>query len=161
ELKWPMSVIRLKGENRETIEQAGSQLLNTWKNYQDHEANIIPYTNDTSHNTVTPRASYSDGQFERDLLHRNYSTNEQYQMGIFHPHEEVHHIKKENIGLIEVMGLAGLPARLKQELEEIKAFLLNKSSEVAAYHETWAAQLKQQYGQLQNDQEATAIIQKE
>src|SRR5699024_3476736 len=82
-------------------------------------------------------------------------------MGIFHPHEEVHHIKKENIGLIEVMGLAVLPARLKQELEEIKAFLLNKSSEVAAYHEAWAAQLKQQYDQLQNDQEATAIIQKE
>src|SRR5699024_12000335 len=82
-------------------------------------------------------------------------------MGIFHPHEEVHHIKKENIGLIEVMGRAVLPARLKQELEEIKACLLNESPKVAAYHETWAAQLKEQYRQLQNDQEATAIIQKE
>lgn len=160
-LKWPMSVIRLKGENKETLVQAGSHLLNTWKNYQDQEANIIPYTNDTSHNTVTPIARYSDGQFELDIVLRNNRTNEQYPMGIFHPHEEVHHIKKENIGLIEVMGLAVLPARLKQELEEIKAFLLNESPKVAAYHETWAAQLKQQYGQLQNDQEATAIIQKE
>src|SRR5699024_10528476 len=92
---------------------------------------------------------------------RNNRTNEQYPMGIFHPHEEVHHIKKENIGLIEVMGLAVLPARLKQELEEIKAFLLNESPKVADYHETWAAQLKQQYGQLQNDQKTNAIIQKE
>src|SRR5699024_3681977 len=91
----------------------------------------------------------------------NNRTNEQYPMGIFHPHEEVHHIKKENIGLIEVMGLADLPARLKQELEEIKAFLLNESQKDAAYHETWAAQLKQQYGLDQNDQEATAMIQEE
>src|SRR5699024_4038748 len=82
-------------------------------------------------------------------------------MGTYHQYEKVHHIKKENIGLIEVMGLAVWPARLKQELEEIKAFLLNETPKVAAYHETWAAQLKQQYGQLQNDQEAIAIIQKE
>src|SRR5699024_1191810 len=126
-LKWPMSVIRLKGENRETLVQAGSHLLNTWKNYQDQEANIIPYTNDTSHNTVTPIARYSDGQFELAIILRNNRTNEQDLKGILHPHEEVHHIKKENIGLSEVMGLAVLSSRLKQELEVIKAFLLSKS----------------------------------
>src|SRR5699024_7180198 len=92
-LKWPMSVIRLKGENRETLVQAGSHLLNTWKNYQDQEANIIPYTNDTSHNTVTPIARYSDGQFELDIVLRNNLTNQQSPMRICHPQEEVQRMK--------------------------------------------------------------------
>src|SRR5699024_1127093 len=127
-LKWPMSVIRLKGENRETLVQAGSHLLNTWKNYQEQEANIIPYTNDTSHNTVTPIARYSDGQFELDIVHRNNRPTDQYRIRIFHQHEEVHHFMYEIIGLIEVIGIAVLAARLKHKMVEIKAFLLNKSS---------------------------------
>src|SRR5699024_12668066 len=98
----------LKGENRETLVQAGSHLLNTWKNYQDQEANIIPYTNDTSHNTVTPIARYSDAQFELDIVLRNNRTNEQYPMGIFHPHEEANHSKKEHIGLIVAIVLSFL-----------------------------------------------------
>src|SRR5699024_11134064 len=153
-----MSVIRLKGENRETLVQADSHLLNTWKNYQDQEANIIPDTNDTCHNTVTPISRYSDGQFELDIVLRNNRTNEQYPMAIFHPHEDVHHIKKENIGLIEVMGLAVLPARLKEELEDIKKFLLGKPSEVASYHAPWAEQMKEKYGTFSNLEEAEATL---
>lgn len=160
-LTWPMSVVRLRSQNKHDLVQAADHLFKVWKNYQDVSADIIPYTDETPHNTVTPIARFRDGQFELDIVLRNNRTNDQYPMGIFHPHEEVHHIKKENIGLIEVMGLAVLPARLKQELEEIKAFLLDKTAHVAAYHEDWADQIKQKYGQLQDAEDAASIIQKE
>lgn len=110
---------------------------------------------------MTPIIRFRDGQFELDLVLRNNRTSEDYPMGIFHPHEDVHHIKKENIGLIEVMGLTVLPARLKEELEDIKAFLLGENSDVASYHMPWAEQMKNEHGLLTSPEEAESILHKE
>src|SRR5699024_8823354 len=124
-LNWPMSTIRLRAQNKEGMVQAANHILNVWGQYQDEKADIKAFTDQTPHNTITPIARSRDGKFELDLVLRNNRATDKYPMGIFHPHDDVHHIKKENIGLIEVMGLAVLPARLKTELQDIKAFLLN------------------------------------
>jgi len=100
-------------------------------------------------------------KFELDLVLRNNRTTEEHTLGIFHPHTDVHHIKKENIGLIEVMGPAVLPARLKDELVEIKKFLLDQTSAVAPYHQEWAEQMKDQYGELSKLEEIEPILEKE
>jgi UDPglucose--hexose-1-phosphate uridylyltransferase len=121
-------------------------------------ANIVAYTENTPHNTVTPIARNRDGIYELDLVLRNNRTTDEHPLGIFHPHSDVHHIKKENIGLIEVMGLAVLPPRLKDELTEIKRFLLGQSSQVAAYHQDWAEQIRNEYGTLTNSEEAESIL---
>lgn len=160
-LKWPLSVIRLKAAEKGSIVRAADHILTTWRNYTDKQANIVAFSDDTPHNTITPIARIRDGKFELDLVLRNNRTTDEHPLGIFHPHADVHHIKKENIGLIEVMGLAVLPARLKDELAEIKHFLLGRSEEVAAYHQEWANQMKDAYGELSNSEEATAILQKE
>lgn len=160
-LNWPMSVVRLRGADKENLVETGAHILNVWKQYEDDAVNIIPFTGDTPHNTVTPIARFRNGQFELDLVLRNNRTSEDYPMGIFHPHEDVHHIKKENIGLIEVMGLAVLPARLKEELEDIKAFLLGENSDVASYHMPWAEQMKNEHGLLTSPEEAELILHKE
>lgn len=160
-LNWPMSVIRLCGQNKNDIVQAADHIFTVWKKYQDMQANIIPFTGKTPHNTVTPIARVRDGKFELDIVLRNNRTTEEYPLGIFHPHEDVHHIKKENIGLIEVMGLAVLPARLKVELQEVKEFLIDSSQPVAEQHMEWASQLNGKYGKVNSSDEAEAIIQKE
>src|SRR5699024_8044858 len=129
--------------------------------YTDASQDIFAETENTPHNTVTPIARKRGQLFELDIVLRNNRTSETYPMGIFHPHEDVHHIKKENIGLIEVMGLAVLPARLKEELEDIKEFLLGKTSEVASYHAPWAEQMKEKYGTFSNLEEAEVTLQKE
>jgi len=116
-IKWPMSVIRLKSKCRQKITAAAVAILEKWKNYEDASADIIPYSGDTPHNTITPIARMNAaGEYEFDLVLRNNRTTEQYPDGIFHPHPHVHHIKKENIGLIEVMGLAILPGRLASDV---------------------------------------------
>ena len=126
-IKWPMSVIRLQSENRQQIEEASDYILNCWREYADESVGIRNYSfynNDGPrelHNTITPIARMHDGKYEIDLVLRNNRTDEEHPWGIFHPTADLHHIKKENIGLIEVMGLAILPARLKTELSELEA----------------------------------------
>uniref|UniRef100_A0A942T2S7 Galactose-1-phosphate uridylyltransferase n=1 Tax=Neobacillus citreus TaxID=2833578 RepID=A0A942T2S7_9BACI len=144
-VKWPMSVIRLRCMQVHPLVEAGAKVLNEWQNYSDETLGIISRTGEALHNTITPIARKKGEVFELELVLRNNRTNEEHPLGIFHPHADVHHIKKENIGLIEVMGLAVLPARLKQELNEVENYLLGEPAEVADYHLDWARELKDRY----------------
>ncbi len=159
-VNWPMSVIRLRGKDKKRIIELSSKILEKWKNYTDIELDIIAKTGDTPHHTVTPIARKVDGKYEMDIVLRDNHTSELHPDGVYHPHKDVHHIKKENIGLIEVMGLAILPPRLKTELEEVEKFLLNKPNEVAKYHLDWAKQLKEKYLNIEENK-VTIIIQYE
>lgn len=127
-VKWPMSVIRLKSKNKEKLIELSDKILTTWRSYEDIKCNIIPFTKNIPHNTITPIARIKNNIFEIDLVLRNNRTNEKYPLGIFHPHQELHNIKKENIGLIEVMGLAVLPGRLKEEMEILIDFILKENA---------------------------------
>lgn len=118
---WPMSVIRLNSKDIKNIVDVADKILNKWIDYSENE--IISHTNGVRHNTITPIARYENGVYELDLVLRNNKTSEKYPLGIYHPHEEYHNIKKENIGLIEVMGLAVLPSRLKEEMQKIDELL--------------------------------------
>ncbi|MDC3414826.1 UDP-glucose--hexose-1-phosphate uridylyltransferase [Terrihalobacillus insolitus] len=160
-LKWPLSVIRLQSTTKDSLLHAAAHVLNTWNEYSDETVDVKAYTNETPHNTITPIARMRGGKFELDLVLRNNRTTEAHPLGIFHPHADVHHIKKENIGLIEVMGLAVLPARLKSELQEMKRFLLGEACNVEPYHADWANQLKEKYGKQSHEDEADLIIKKE
>ncbi|CEG23852.1 Galactose-1-phosphate uridylyltransferase [Planococcus massiliensis] len=160
-VKWPLSVIRLKAAAIEPLVDAADAILQKWRTYSDEQADVLAFTGDVPHNTITPIARKRGELFEIDLVLRNNRTSEAHPSGIFHPHEDVHHIKKENIGLIEVMGLAVLPPRLKEELAEIQAFLLGKPHTIASPHLEWAEQLKAQYGTLQTSEDADAILQEE
>ncbi len=146
---WPMSVIRLDGKDKIQLVDLADKILETWINYDDPTCDIFSHTNDVRHNTITPIVRKKDGQYELDLVLRNNRTTDEYPLGIFHPHNELHHIKKENIGLIEVMGLAVLPARLQKEMEELKhALLTNKdvsSIPSITHHADWANMLLQKY----------------
>lgn len=164
-VKWPMSVIRLKGKDRYEISELAEIIFKVWKNYSDKKVNILSSTDDIPHNTITPIARKREGLFEIDLVLRNNRTNEKHPLGIFHPHDEVHHIKKENIGLIEVMGLAVLPARLKDELEKISNYLLNKELNIEKdkelkKHFDWINYLKDNYLDI-NENNVDEIIKKE
>jgi len=141
-LKWPMSAIRLRSENTEDLVTAAEQIINAWEDYSDESVGIHAYTDDTPHNAITPIARKNGDLFELDIVLRNNRTSEEYPDGIFHPHPHVQHIKKENIGLIEVIGLAILPPRLKEELAEVEAFLLGERDQVAEIHQDWANDLK-------------------
>ncbi|MFZ5965778.1 MAG: UDP-glucose--hexose-1-phosphate uridylyltransferase [Bacillota bacterium] len=148
-VKWPLSVIRIRSEKRHRLVELGSQILDGWKQYSDESMGILSYTKDEPHNTITPIARFKDGKFELDLVLRNNRTSEEHPLGIFHPHQDVHHIKKENIGLIEVMGLAVLPARLKDELELLKECLQGSKSiyehDDLIKHQEWFEALKEKY----------------
>ena len=141
-VKWPMSVLRLKGENTDRICELAGKILNKWKGYTDEEAFIFAETDGESHNTVTPIARFRDGKYELDVVFRNNITTEQFPDGYYHPHPEYPHIKKENIGLIEVMGLAVLPSRLKTEMAILKDAMLAgadiAADERIAKHADWA-----------------------
>ncbi len=115
-VKWPMSVIRLNSNDKSTLVDLADQILNAWRGYSDPDAFVFAETNGEPHNTITPIARMRDGSYELDLVLRNNITTEEHPLGVYHPHADVHNIKKENIGLIEVMGLAVLPARLKEEI---------------------------------------------
>ncbi|WML38024.1 UDP-glucose--hexose-1-phosphate uridylyltransferase [Neobacillus sp. OS1-2] len=161
-VKWPMSVIRLRSGNVEALVDAGAHILATWKNYSDETVGIFAKTGAVPHNTITPIARKNGDLFELDLVLRNNRTNKKHPLGIFHPHSDVHHIKKENIGLIEVMGLAVLPARLKVELEEVERFILGRAdAQVADYHLEWAKELKASYQAVINEANVEAIVRKE
>lgn len=125
-LNWPLSTLRLTADNKEVLVDLSDKILNHWINYDDVSCDILSHTNDVRHNTVTPIARMDNNRYQIDIVLRNNRTNDEHPLGIFHPHAKHHHIKKENIGLIEVMGLAVLPARLKDELECLKLCLLKK-----------------------------------
>lgn len=172
-VRWPMSVIRLSGTGKGALLKAAGEILEAWRSYSDYEADIAAFSDEggvrTPHNTITPIARMRDnGVYELDLVLRNNRTSTEHPDGIFHPHRELHHIKKENIGLIEVMGLAVLPGRLKNELEQIAAYL----SGSAAYdpgaladgahplhqHADWIARLMEEYGASLSPEEALAAV---
>ncbi len=145
-LDWPLSVVRLRSTKREQLVMLANQMLSYWRDYADETSEIVPYTDETRHNTVTPIARFRDGRYELDLVLRNNRTNDEHPDGIFHPHADVHHIKRENIGLIEVMGLAVLPARLKTELEQVVRYVAGEDVDVADVHRAWADELKTKSG---------------
>ena len=150
-VKWPMSVIRLNSQSREEIVELADKILRCWRGYSDESAFIYAETDGEAHNTITPIARMRDGSFELDLVLRNNITTPQHPLGVFHPHSELHHIKKENIGLIEVMGLAVLPARLKGEMERLAEHLVKngadglENDETLAKHADWARELCTKY----------------
>ncbi|MDN5372696.1 MAG: UDPglucose--hexose-phosphate uridylyltransferase [Carnobacterium sp.] len=141
-VKWPMSVIRLRSANQTELITAANLILDQWRLYSDKSVDILAQTNDELHNTITPIARYKEKKYELDLVLRNNRTSQQYPEGIFHPHPDVQHIKKENIGLIEVMGLAILPPRLKKELVEVEHYLLDEPHQLDTSHQDWANELK-------------------
>lgn len=163
-VKWPMSVIRLNGNKKDLID-AADYILKKWRTYSDSKADILAFTGKTPHNTLTPIARRRGKAFELDLVLRNNRATEQFPMGIFHPHAEVHHVKKENIGLIEVLGLAVLPPRLAQELDELKPLLIKKDlpairrQKDLAKHADWAEQLLGKYTFTNNN--ARQILERE
>ena len=126
-VKWSMSVIRIKGKDKGALAKLADYILKAWKNYSDESVSISAFTGDVAHNAITPIARRRGDNYEIDLVLRNNRTSTQFPDGIFHPHIELHHIKKENIGLIEVMGLAVLPSRLKTEIKELSYYLDRKS----------------------------------
>src|SRR5690625_2588891 len=160
-LEWPLTTIRLQCNDKDMLVNAAQHILLTWKTYSDEKSQVRAFSGDTPHNTITPIARMSQDQFELDLVLRNNRTSKEHPLGIFHPHADVQHIKKENIGLIEVMGLAVLPARLKEELAEIKKFLLDEDSHVESYHLEWAKQLKHTYGTMNDSEKVDSILEKE
>ena len=148
-VKWPMSVIRLQGKDKERLISAADHILMCWRSYTDEAAFIFAETNGESHNTITPIARIRDGYFELDLVLRNNITTEEHPLGVYHPHAKLHHIKKENIGLIEVMGLAVLPSRLKSEMEQLADAILEgkdiRSNEVLEKHADWVEEFLPKY----------------
>ncbi|WP_049480606.1 UDP-glucose--hexose-1-phosphate uridylyltransferase [Streptococcus constellatus] len=141
-VNWPMSVLRLKSTDKAALIELSDTILQKWRAYSDPTVQILAESNGEQHHTITPIARRKKGKFELDLVLRDNQTSKEHPDGIYHPHQDVQHIKKENIGLIEVMGLAILPPRLKNELKEVEEFLLGQREEVAPYHQAWANQLK-------------------
>ena len=149
-VNWPMSVIRLQGNDIERLTDCAEMILNKWKNYTDKEAFIFAETDGVPHNAITPIARMNaEGRFELDLVLRNNITTDEHPMGVYHPHAEYHHIKKENIGLIEVMGLAVLPARLKKEMALMEDAILNgkdiRAIEEISKHADWIDEWRADY----------------
>ena len=151
-VKWPMSVIRLRHESAERLIDLADKILLAWRGYSDPDAFVFAETNGEPHNTITPIARMSNGKFELDLVLRNNITTDEHPLGVYHPHSELHHIKKENIGLIEVMGLAVLPSRLKLEMEELATAILEdkdiENDSVLSKHALWANNIKLRHKNL-------------
>lgn len=148
-VKWPMSVIRIIGTDKARLVELADKVLTTWRGYTDKDSFIYAETEGTPHNTITPIARMRNGKFELDLVLRNNITTEDCPLGYYHPHPEYHHIKKENIGLIEVMGLAVLPSRLKNEMAVLGEAMVNgediSANETIAAHKEWAEMIMQKY----------------
>ena len=148
-VKWPMSVLRIEGKDCEELINLSEKILETWKMYTDETVGVYAFTGETPHNTITPIVRISNGNYQVDLVLRNNITSKEHPLGVFHPHNELHNIKKENIGLIEVMGLAVLPARLKGEIELIKEFILQnknlENNENIRKHKNWVDSFKHNY----------------
>lgn len=156
-VKWPMSVIRLSSADKPALLSLAAKILEKWRSYSDDSVQIKAETDGTPHHTITPIARKRGDLYELDLVLRDNQTSEEFPDGIYHPHPDVQHIKKENIGLIEVMGLAILPPRLKAELAEVKKYLLGQDNQVAAYHQPWADRLKAEHPDV-TEERAEEII---
>lgn len=163
-VKWPMSVLRLTGKNEKPILELADNILEKWRNYTDKDAFIFAETEGERHNTITPIASKQGDKYVLDLVLRNNITTEEHPLGVYHPHANLHHIKKENIGLIEVMGLAVLPSRLKNEMEELKQAILKgediSANEKIASHADWVKEFMGRHSEF-NEGNADSIIQEE
>lgn len=148
-VKWPMSVVRLACQDSGRLVELADRILTAWRGYTDEAATILAETEGVPHNTITPIARMRDGKYELDLVLRNNLTTEEHPLGLYHPHAELHHIKKENIGLIEVMGLAVLPARLKEELAVVADSLVSgsdlRASVLTEKHADWAERFQTKY----------------
>ena len=148
-VKWPLSVLRIRHKDEKRLIDLAEHILKVWRDYTDEDAFIYAYTDGEPHNTITPIARKVDDTYELDLTLRNNITTEEHPLGVYHPHAKLHHIKKENIGLIEVMGLAVLPARLKQEMALLKEYILTgkdiAKNEDLAKHAEWVAEFLPHY----------------
>lgn len=160
-LNWPLTTIRMQSKDQKQLIEAADHALLTWQQYSDQDAEILAFTGDTPHNTVTPIARKRGDLFELDIVLRNNRTTDEHPLGIFHPHADVHHIKKENIGLIEVMGLAVLPARLLKEIDQIKQHLLGKTSHIEEYHHDWVTHIKQTYETFTDAKQVDQVLERE
>ena len=158
-VQWPMSVIRLTSDSKDDLTNLAEKILLSWRQYSDPSVQVLAESNGTPHHTITPIARKRDGQFELDLVLRDNQTSPEHPDGIYHPHKDVQHIKKENIGLIEVMGLAILPPRLKEEVEQVAAYLVGEDVSVADYHKEWAGELKDSHPDLTDKDQALNIVQ--
>ena len=149
-VKWPMSVIRISASQKERLIELADKILLAWRGYTDEDAFIFAETEGEPHNTITPIARKRGNDYELDLVFRNNITTEEHPLGVYHPHAKLHHIKKENIGLIEVMGLAVLPARLKDEMAALEQAILDgaeiREDEVLAKHADWVEEFLPKYG---------------
>ena len=149
-VKWPMSVIRISAPQKERLIELADKILLAWRGYTDEDAFIFAETEGEPHNTITPIARKRGNDYELDLVLRNNITTEEHPLGVYHPHAKLHHIKKENIGLIEVMGLAVLPARLKDEMAAIEQAIFDgaeiREDEVLAKHADWVEEFLPKYG---------------
>ncbi len=154
-LKWPMSVIRLDSKDKERLCLLANKILEQWKTWTDSDVFIFAETDGEKHNTITPIARMNGDNYELDLVLRNNITTQEHPLGVFHPHTEKHHIKKENIGLIEVMGLAVLPSRLKQELADLACAILTKKDfsgdETLGKHYEWVKEFLPKYNNISED----------
>ncbi|MBR1744323.1 MAG: UDP-glucose--hexose-1-phosphate uridylyltransferase [Lachnospiraceae bacterium] len=163
-VNWPMSVIRIRHEKPEMLVKAATHILDHWRKYTDEEAFIFAETDGEPHNTITPIARMREGKYEFDLVLRNNITTEEHPLGVYHPHAELHHIKKENIGLIEVMGLAVLPARLKEEMKRLGEFIVEgkdiRSDEELLKHADWVEEFQGGYDSI-TEKNVDEILQKE
>ena len=163
-VKYPMTVLRLNSANKTQLCELAGSILAKWRAYSDPDAMIFAETDGEPHNTITPIARMRDGRYELDLVLRNNLTTKEHPMGLYHPHEELHHIKKENIGLIEVMGLAILPGRLKKEMADLRLALLNgenlRENDELAKHADWAAEFMSRHPEF-NAENAEGIIRDE
>lgn len=163
-VKWPLSVIRLQCQDEKRIIDLADHILKVWRGYTDEAAFIFAETDGEKHNTITPIARKRGDLFELDLALRNNITTEEHPLGLYHPHANLHHIKKENIGLIEVMGLAVLPSRLKGEMEQLADFIVLgkdlRSDENLAKHADWVDQFKKNYDDINADN-VQGILQEE
>ena len=154
-VKWPLSVIRIRHKDEKRLIDLADHILRCWRNYTDEDAFIYANTDGEPHNTITPIARRRGDDFELDLVLRNNITTGEHPLGVYHPHAKLHHIKKENIGLIEVMGLAVLPARLKDEMAELADALVNgtdlRATETLASHAEWAEGFLPKYDKITKD----------
>ena len=157
-VNWPMSVLRLQSDDKAQLIDLADHILKTWRGYSDPAVQVLATSDGQPHHTITPIARIRDGHYELDLVLRDNQTSPEHPDGIYHPHADVQHIKKENIGLIEVMGLAILPPRLKKELKQVQDYLLKQESTVANYHLDWAADLKATHPSITEEAEAEAIV---
>lgn len=164
-LKWPMSVIRIRSTSQERLVDLADKILGAWREYTDEEAFIFAKTNGEPHNTITPAARFANGKYELDLALRNNITTEERPLGVYHPRNEYHHIKKENIGGIEVMGLAILPSRIKSEMESL-ARCITEGKDIRSFdellkHADWAEEFIPKYEGKINEENVDEILKAE